>query len=57
MVACLVSTPEQKIAYIFYLAKKLRRDQNANVDQKLTKSEIFTHGSVKLDNALYGSRE
>ena len=57
MVACPVSTPEQKIAYIFALATKLRRDQNANVDQKLTKSEIFTHGNVKVDNASYGSRE
>ena len=57
MVACPVSTPEQKIAYIFALVTKLRRDKNANVDQKLTKSEIFTHGIVKVDNASYGSRE
>ena len=57
MVARPVSTPEQKIEYIFALAIKLRRDKNANVDQKLTKSEIFTHGNVKVDNALYGSRE
>ena len=57
MVACPVSTPEQKIAYIFALATKLRRDKNANVDQKLTKSEIFTHGNAKVDNAPYGSRE
>ena len=57
MVACHVSTPEQKIAYIFALATKLRRDQNANVDQKLTKSEIFTHGNAKVDNGPYGIRE
>ena len=53
MVACPVSTPEQIIAYIFSLATKLRRDQNANVDQ----SEIFTHDNAKVDNAPYGSRE
>ena len=57
MVVCPILTPEQKIAYIFALATKLRRDQNANVDQKLTKSEIFTPGNAKVDNAPYGSRE
>ena len=57
MVECPVPMPEQKIAYIFALATKLRRDQNANVDQKLTKSEIFTHGNAKVDNAPYGRRE
>ena len=57
MVACPVSTPEQKIAYIFALATKLHRDQNANVDQKLTKSDIFTFGNAKVDNAPFGSRE
>ena len=57
MVACPVPTPKEKIAYIFSQATKLRIKINAKVEQKLTKSEFFTHGNVKVDNASYGSRE
>ena len=51
------SDARAKNSNIFTLENKLRINQNVNVDKKLTKSEIFTHGNVKVDNTSYGSCE